>query len=79
MNTPTKESYIMKTKYSKTEILNARNYWRELSPVELLGFWKHYTTGSGRGSYLSVEPSTSFLDFLVASAAESSFCQTNDI
>jgi hypothetical protein len=61
----------MKTKYTKQQILCARQYWKYLSWAELYGFWKHYTVGTGRSIYSSIGPDTSFADYLVKSADES--------
>lgn len=68
----------MNSKFSKTEILNARNYWRDLTYADLLMFWRHYTIGGGRGSYVGVSKNTAFLDYLVLSAAQSSWESAHD-
>jgi hypothetical protein len=69
----------MKTKFTKQQIAEARNYWKALTLSELIFYWKHYTAGKGRGIYTNVYPDTSFADYLVESAAQSSFDRANDI
>lgn len=67
------------TRFSSSEILSARSYWKYLTPIELAFYWRHYTTGKGRGLYSGVDASTSFLDYVVLSAGQSSFEQLHDI
>jgi hypothetical protein len=69
----------MPSKYTRKQIVTARNFWSGLTLQELFYYWKHYTTGAGRGRYGSVSPTDSFGDYLVNSATESAFCQAHDI
>jgi hypothetical protein len=57
--------------YSIKEILAARNYWKELTPIDLVYFWRHYTKGKGKGLFSGVYENTSFFDYLVKSANQS--------
>jgi hypothetical protein len=72
-----KSKKIMNSRFTHQEILSAREFWRELSYLELFQFWKHYTTGKGYGNY-PVSRDESFADYLVISANHSSLCRALD-
>lgn len=61
------------------QIMEARWYWRYLSKQDLLSFWQHYTTGSGKGIYNYVSPTDTFWEYLVHSANESAMEERLDI
>jgi hypothetical protein len=67
------------SKFTKEVILAARKFWEGLTPLELVGFWRHYTTGKGAGMYANVGPKTGFFDYLVLSARETAFEMAHDI
>jgi hypothetical protein len=67
------------SKYTWSEILSARDYWRELTNIDLLYFWRHYTVGKGKGMYSHVKENTGFYDYLVESANQSSFEKAYDL
>ena len=69
----------MKSRFTTSQILEARRYWKDLSYTDLFLYWKHYTTGKGSGSYSSVDANTSFADYLVLSATESAFERAYDL
>jgi len=69
----------MNSRFSKAQILWARNFWRNLTLADLGFFWRHYTTGEGAGMYGNVKSDTSFLDYLYLSACESQMEQALDI
>lgn len=56
------------------EYVKARRYWGELSNLDLVNFWKHYTIGEGRGMYShTMSADTSLRDCIVTTAQESAF------
>lgn len=61
------------SRFTKEVIRHARKFWEDLSPLELVMFWRHYTTGKGAGVYSRVKADTGFFDYLVFSARESAF------
>lgn len=69
----------IQTKFSISDILWARKYWADLTYKDLIEFWKHYTTGTGKGMYSQVNETTSFFDYLVLSASQSWYEKVNDL
>ena len=69
----------MKTKFTRQQVIDAWNYHEHLTPLDEYLFWKHYTTGKGRGFFSNVYPDTSFADYLVESKAQTEFERANDI
>jgi hypothetical protein len=67
------------SEFTPEEVENARQYWSDLTDEELLFYWRHYTTGQGRGLYTSVHPDTPFEDYLVLSASESAWEKAHDV
>ncbi len=67
------------SRFTKVVVLAARKFWQDLTPSELVAFWRHYTVGKGAGTFSRVKPETGFFDYLVYSARESAFEQAYDI
>lgn len=67
------------SRFTEAQIRAAFDYWKNLTPEDLLGFWKHYTTGAGAGGYHSVGPETSFKDYMVESHWQSEYERIHDL
>ena len=64
-------------KYTDDELQRAQRYWAGLSDHR--AWWRHYTTGPGRGLYDNVGPDASFEEFLIESMYQTEFERRNDI